>query len=213
MVVAAAAEHQYAREAGAGNLSWSRNCPSKNASGPFTPDSPTIEVTTQAGIDDKQDLFGQSALDQWQVMATFEVNLEKRNTTITDHLSKLIPLARQVTSLVEEKTSLISPIIHSILPERVEKFDFTYLFETGHDRHPNVGAGAVFQDMVGMLLGQNLPRRLSYASSSRVLVAAWLVFVLIFGVAYRGNLTAFLTLPKYPPRPETLKEIVDSVDM
>uniref|UniRef100_A0A0N7ZA08 Ionotropic glutamate receptor C-terminal domain-containing protein n=1 Tax=Scylla olivacea TaxID=85551 RepID=A0A0N7ZA08_SCYOL len=195
----------------------------------------------------------------------------------------------KVTSLVEQKTSLISPVIHSILPERVEKFDFTYLFENsyasfglakpgleprwksiyyplsttvwsamvghvvflpfllwqvkkmcitnshlynvvdkhhksiklfipqliraGHDRHPNVGVGAVFQDMVGMLLGQNLPRRLSYTSSSRVLVAAWLVFALIFGLAYRGNLTAFLTLPKYPPRPETLKEIVDSVDM
>ena len=73
--------------------------------------------------------------------------------------------------------------------------------------------GTVFQYMVGMLLGQNLPRRLSYTSSSRVLVAAWLVFALILGLAYRGNLTASLTLPKYPPRPETLKEIVDNVDM
>ena len=72
---------------------------------------------------------------------------------------------------------------------------------------------AVFQDMVGMLLGQNLPRRLSNATSSRVLVAAWLVFALIIGLAYRGNLTASLTLPKYPLRPETLKEVVDHVDM
>ncbi len=45
---------------------------------------------------DLQDLLVKSALDQWQVMATFEVNLEKRNTTITDRLSKSIPLARQV---------------------------------------------------------------------------------------------------------------------
>ncbi|XP_045112358.1 uncharacterized protein LOC123505235 [Portunus trituberculatus] len=67
--------------------------------------------------------------------------------------------------------------------------------------------------MVGMLLGQNLPRRVSYTSSSRVLVAAWLVFALILGLAYRGNLTASLTLPKYPPRPETLMEIVDHVNM
>ncbi|MPC71704.1 hypothetical protein E2C01_065989 [Portunus trituberculatus] len=63
-----------------------------------------------------------------------------------------------------------------------------------------------------MLLGQNLPRRLFYTSSSRVLVAAWLVFSLILGFAYRGNLTASLTLPNYPPRPEILKEIVDHVD-
>ncbi|MPD04177.1 hypothetical protein E2C01_099852 [Portunus trituberculatus] len=31
MVVAAAVEHQYAREAGAGNLSWRRNCSTQNA--------------------------------------------------------------------------------------------------------------------------------------------------------------------------------------
>ncbi|XP_063886446.1 ionotropic receptor 21a-like [Scylla paramamosain] len=156
---------------------------------------------------------------------------------------------------------MIAPIIHSIIPERVEKFDFTYsyansynsfalakpnleprwksvyyplstgvwiavighvvffpfllwqLIRAGHDGNPNVGVGAVFQDMVGMLLGQNLPRRVSYTSSSRVLVAAWLVFALILGLAYRGNLTASLTLPKYPPRPETLKEIINNVDM
>ncbi|XP_063886457.1 uncharacterized protein LOC135114485 [Scylla paramamosain] len=167
----------------------------------------------------------------------------------------------EVTRLVEEQTSLISPILHGFLPERVEKFDFTYIYENaylsfgmakpdleprwksiyyplsngvwtamighvlflpfflwqliraGHDGHPHVGVGSVFQDMVGMLLGQNLPRRLSNTSSSRVLVAAWLVFALILGLAYRGNLTASLTLPKYPPRPETLKEIVDNVDM
>lgn len=73
--------------------------------------------------------------------------------------------------------------------------------------------GAVFQDIVGMLLGQNLPRRLPATSSCRTLVAAWLMFTLIIVVAYRGNLTAALTLPKYPSRPETLQEIVDTVNM
>ncbi|KAK8397750.1 hypothetical protein O3P69_004501 [Scylla paramamosain] len=90
---------------------------------------------------------------------------------------------------------------------------WTELIRAGHDGHTDVGVGAVFQDMVGMLLGQNLPRWLSHTSSSRVLVAAWLIFALILGLAYRGNLTASLTFPKYPPRPETLKEIIDSVDM
>ncbi|XP_063886451.1 uncharacterized protein LOC135114479 [Scylla paramamosain] len=61
----------------------------------------TIAITdsTTTPPDVVKDVFGQSALDQWQVMATFEVNLEKRNTTITDRLSKLIPLARQVRQL------------------------------------------------------------------------------------------------------------------
>ena len=64
-----------------------------------------------------------------------------------------------------------------------------------------------------MLLGQNLSRRLTGTSSNKVLVAAWLVFALILSVAYRGNLTASLTLPKYLPRPETLQEIIHTVDM
>ncbi|XP_063886439.1 uncharacterized protein LOC135114469 [Scylla paramamosain] len=58
----------------------------------------TIAITdsTTTPPDVVKDLLVKSALDQWQVMATFEVNLGKRNTTITDRLSKLIPLARQV---------------------------------------------------------------------------------------------------------------------
>lgn len=71
--------------------------------------------------------------------------------------------------------------------------------------------GEVFHDMNGMLLGQNLPPRLPTITSSRLLVATWLVFAVIFTSAYRGNLTASLTLPKYPPRPETLPQLVDSV--
>ncbi|KAK8397747.1 hypothetical protein O3P69_004498 [Scylla paramamosain] len=341
MVVAAAAEHQYAREAGAGNLSWRRNCPSKNASrinaestkrfvyhnrhnGQYYHSSRRREVhfSTQAGIDVKQatnelqDLLEKSALDKWQVMATFEVTLEKRNTTITDRLSKLIPLARQLQDLLPAhwtfsmmntvflnmegdaeqprcgmytylpyskggsqmvKIALWTPahgFKHlssvSFFQDKFQNFyggkvnvtsgpympywdeeevlaadgsktilyrgsdylmvdaiasalNFTIrvlptsswaeLIRAGHDGNPNVGVGAVFQDMVGMLLGQNLPRRVSYTSSSRVLVAAWLAFALILGLAYRGNLTASLTLPKYPPRPETLKEIINNVDM
>lgn len=73
------------------------------------------------------------------------------------------------------------------------------------------GIGRVFEDMVRIFLGQNLPQQLPSTSSSRVLVSVWLVFSLIFGTAYRGNLTAYLTLPQYPSRPETLPQLVDAV--
>lgn len=69
----------------------------------------------------------------------------------------------------------------------------------------------VFEDMVRIFLGQNLPHQLPSTSASRVLVSTWLVFALIFGTAYRGNLTAHLTLPQYPARPETLPQLVDAV--
>lgn len=61
-------------------------------------------------------------------------------------------------------------------------------------------------------LGQNLSGQLPNRSSTRVLMTAWLVFAFIVGTVYRGNLTAALTLVKYPPRPETLEELLDYVD-
>ncbi|MPC52164.1 hypothetical protein E2C01_046026 [Portunus trituberculatus] len=97
----------------------------------------------------------------------------------------------------------VSACLHS--PEQIE-------YVQGKMCGQTTGAGAVFQDMAAMLLGQSLPHRLSSHHSSRVLMAAWIVFALIVGVAYRGNLTASLTLPKFPPRPETLPQLVDTVE-
>ncbi|XP_071527032.1 ionotropic receptor 93a-like [Panulirus ornatus] len=67
-------------------------------------------------------------------------------------------------------------------------------------------------EVMGIVVGQNLPLRLLNSSSSRLLVAVWLVFSFVIGTAYRSNLIAALTLPKYPPRPETVEQMVDTVD-
>lgn len=71
---------------------------------------------------------------------------------------------------------------------------------------------SVFLDLAGMFLGQSLPHHLPGDYSSRVLMTAWLTFALILGSAYRGNLTAALTIPKYPTRPETIPQLVDAVE-
>ncbi|XP_069957204.1 ionotropic receptor 21a-like [Cherax quadricarinatus] len=68
----------------------------------------------------------------------------------------------------------------------------------------------VLELVVGVLLGQAYSRGLPSTSSTRLLVAAWLVFAFILGTAYRGNLTAFLTVPKYPARPENVEQLVAS---
>nr|XP_053641794.1 uncharacterized protein LOC128695318 [Cherax quadricarinatus] len=65
---------------------------------------------------------------------------------------------------------------------------------------------------VGTLLGQSTKKQLPESSSSRLLLVAWLVFAFIVSNVYRGNLTAALTLPKYPARPETLEQLVKVVD-
>nr|XP_053641792.1 glutamate receptor-like [Cherax quadricarinatus] len=65
---------------------------------------------------------------------------------------------------------------------------------------------------VGTLLGQGTKKQLPESSSSRLLLVIWLVFAFIVSNVYRGNLTAALTLPKYPPRPETLEQLVKVVD-
>ncbi|XP_069951456.1 ionotropic receptor 21a-like [Cherax quadricarinatus] len=61
---------------------------------------------------------------------------------------------------------------------------------------------------VGTLLGQSTKKQLPESSQSRLLLVTWLVFAFIVSNVYRGNLTAALTLPKYPPRPETLEQLV-----
>ncbi|XP_071527361.1 ionotropic receptor 93a-like isoform X2 [Panulirus ornatus] len=174
----------------------------------------------------------------------------------------------QIASWVEavdkvvERESFMAPVYHTVLPQRLERFDMTYTYEYSflafgmkkpglkprwqslyyplanqvwaavlalllvtpiivlmvirlgerRDAGSRTGAGDVVQHMTGMLVGQNLPRRLPTTSSSRLLVGAWLVFAFIIGTVYRGNLTAHLTLPKYPPRPETVEELVEVVD-
>ncbi|XP_071534086.1 ionotropic receptor 21a-like [Panulirus ornatus] len=71
-----------------------------------------------------------------------------------------------------------------------------------------LGAWPVAEVVLGSMLAQTIPTRLPGSTSTRLLVATWLVFAFIVGKAYRGNLTAFLTVPKYPARPETLKQLI-----
>ncbi|XP_063614361.1 uncharacterized protein LOC134787514 [Penaeus indicus] len=73
-------------------------------------------------------------------------------------------------------------------------------------------ARTVALEMVGSLLGQSIAERTGKRSGGRVMLASWLIFAFIITTAYRGNLTAALTLPKYPPRVETLPELVEVVD-
>ncbi|XP_071522303.1 ionotropic receptor 21a-like [Panulirus ornatus] len=66
----------------------------------------------------------------------------------------------------------------------------------------------VTQELTGSLLGQTLSGRFPSSSSVRLFLGTWLVYVLILTTGYRSNLTAFLTVPKYPPRVETLHQLI-----
>ncbi|XP_063886372.1 ionotropic receptor 93a-like [Scylla paramamosain] len=170
----------------------------------------------------------------------------------------------EVMRFVAERKAFFAPVIHTVLAQRLEKIDFSVVYEmspigfsmatptlearwqalyyplsnivwaatllalllvpicfyilmkkigdTSEGRSGKLGVASVFLDMMGMLLGQSLLHHMPNTSSSRILVTAWLVFAVILGSAYSGNLTASLTLPKYPARPETLPQLVDAVD-
>ncbi|XP_069156905.1 ionotropic receptor 21a isoform X2 [Procambarus clarkii] len=79
--------------------------------------------------------------------------------------------------------------------------------------HGGIDSQQVIQDVVGTLLGQSMAERLTRRGWARAVFGGWLVFALIIGTAYRGNLTASLTIPKYPPRPETLEELIKVTKM
>ncbi|XP_071526955.1 ionotropic receptor 21a-like [Panulirus ornatus] len=72
--------------------------------------------------------------------------------------------------------------------------------------------GTVAQEVMGVLVGQSLPLRLPATVSSRLLLTLWMMFALVIGASYRGNLIAALTLPRYPPRPEAVEQLVATVD-
>ncbi|ROT67556.1 Variant Ionotropic Glutamate Receptor [Penaeus vannamei] len=63
-------------------------------------------------------------------------------------------------------------------------------------------------EVAGSLVSQSSSGRGYDTSSTQVLLATWLIFSFIVSTAYRGNLTAFLTIPKYPDRPETLEQFI-----
>ncbi|XP_071528798.1 ionotropic receptor 93a-like isoform X2 [Panulirus ornatus] len=187
--------------------------------------------------------------------------------TLADVLNftiQVLPSAtwQQVTDQVRRRKAFVASVVHVILPDRLEMYDFTDVFDysplgfgmakprlrpawqnlyyplatevwaailatliivslalvevTRADMRTEagrrVGAGLVILEVFGTLMGQGLSRRLPSSNSNRVLVAAWLVFALIISTAYRSKLTASLTLPQYPSRPETLRELVATVE-
>ncbi|XP_069999969.1 ionotropic receptor 21a isoform X2 [Penaeus vannamei] len=170
----------------------------------------------------------------------------------------------EVADRVVERVAFLSPIFHNVLPARLERYEFSFVYEFGSldfsrakpDLQPQwqslyyplshavwlgvlatvvvvplsfygilramrsrdatghapptspLTLGKALQEVFGLFLGQNLSRVFYSSVRARVLVGAWLVFSLVVGTAYRGNLTASLTLPVYPSRPETLAQLV-----
>lgn len=74
----------------------------------------------------------------------------------------------------------------------------------------DTGAWIVVKQVVGTLLDEAIPGELPHRSSTRVMLAAWLIFAFIVGTVYRSNLTASLTVPTYPSRAETLLELAQT---
>ncbi|XP_071516179.1 ionotropic receptor 93a-like [Panulirus ornatus] len=62
-------------------------------------------------------------------------------------------------------------------------------------------------ELVAMLVGQELWLGLPRRSSTRLILVTWLIFCFILTTAYRGNLIAFLTVPKLPARPENMDQL------
>ncbi|ROT68778.1 Variant Ionotropic Glutamate Receptor [Penaeus vannamei] len=138
----------------------------------------------------------------------------------------------EATRFVEERLAFMTSIYHIVLPGRQERYDFTFTYEFAqfsfglakpflrprwqslyYPLTDEVWAAILAAVVVVPLVlfvspPQGLPRR----SSTRVLVGAWLLFSMVVVYVYKGNLTASLMLPKYPPRPETLAELVTAVD-
>ncbi|XP_037782039.1 uncharacterized protein LOC119578542 [Penaeus monodon] len=198
----------------------------------------------------------------------------------------------EVATRVEERVSFMATVFHNVLPQRLERYDYSYTYEYGsldfcvampglrpqwqslyyplsdlvwacvllvlalvlaslygkppknsipkidqgikanmpvyhktnsisqvirldwenQRKSPATGIGRVAETVFGILMWQSVVLSAARDNGSRVLVMAWMIFAFIVGTAYRGNLTAALTLPKYPPRVETLLQLVNTFD-
>lgn len=66
------------------------------------------------------------------------------------------------------------------------------------------------KQVLGTLLDEAIPGELPKRNSTRVVLTAWLIFSFVVGTVYRSNLTASLTVPKYPPRIESFAGLVEA---
>ncbi|MPC91614.1 Glutamate receptor 2 [Portunus trituberculatus] len=69
--------------------------------------------------------------------------------------------------------------------------------------------GLVWLYVLRPMLSHALPR-LPVTHSQRVFVAAWWLTSLILTTAYTANLIAFLTIPLYPKKLQTVEELAES---
>lgn len=87
------------------------------------------------------------------------------------------------------------------------------LYKVTTDSKAKESLGRTARTLLSLLLSQSvIHRHLPSTHAGRVLVGTWLVSSLVIGTAYRGSLIAFLTLPKYPQRAETIEELVNAAD-
>nr|XP_045612753.1 glutamate receptor-like [Procambarus clarkii] len=121
-------------------------------------------------------------------------------------------------SLISNWQSLYSPLTDKVWASVMASLVLVpvFLFMIARPKHGEeysrgISMGDATEIAVGALLGQGTNKHLPGRSSSRVLLVAWLVFTFVVGTVYRGNLTATLTMPKYPPTPETLEQLVKVV--
>ncbi|XP_076045866.1 uncharacterized protein LOC143028116 [Oratosquilla oratoria] len=96
-------------------------------------------------------------------------------------------------------------------------FQFSRHNDNGEDppRRTSTGYGDrgllfAVDTVISTIFAQSFVRRTLSGGAYRVLLGFWLVFALVLGLAYRCNLTAALTLPKFPPRAETLSQLVET---
>ncbi|XP_063887702.1 ionotropic receptor 21a-like [Scylla paramamosain] len=62
-------------------------------------------------------------------------------------------------------------------------------------------------ETVGMLLGQDSRLLKPERTAVRMVMLIWLILGLVITTGYKSNLIAFLSIPKYPDRPENVEEL------
>ncbi|KAK4300810.1 hypothetical protein Pmani_027012 [Petrolisthes manimaculis] len=122
-----------------------------------------------------------------------------RPSTKPQWQSLFYPLALEVWFGILALVFIVPPITYMIL----------YLEGTTYTRAALQNTSPTMET-IAILLGQDVLFRLPKGDSSRILICVWLLFSFWMGTVYRGTLTAFLTVPDYPSRPENMEELAQA---
>ncbi|KAK7082757.1 hypothetical protein SK128_001377 [Halocaridina rubra] len=141
----------------------------------------------------------------WDEVMDFSIAYEPETLTFTMRKPGLKPRWQSLYYPLTDYVWLLTLASLIIMPFILFAVD---RLSCNRDSEPWSTPWVVVSEIFSPFLSQPSTNRQPNRDSLRIIIATWLIVSYVIGSLYRGNLTAFLTIPKYPSRIDTLKQFL-----